>query len=59
MLPGGCRHTPIPDHTIPQDMGKKRHTKEARIRAMHEHESGRSQAEICQWLNIAAPTFCR
>mgnify|MGYP006150757915 CR=1 FL=1 len=40
-------------------MSKKRHTKEARIRAIREHESGRSQAEICRQLNITAPTFYR
>ena len=45
--------------TIPQDMSKKRHTKETRIRAMREHESGRSQAEICRQLNITVPTFYR
>jgi len=28
------------------------------IRAIREHESGRSQAEICRQLNITAPTFC-
>jgi putative transposase len=39
--------------------GKKRHTKEARIRAIREHEAGRSQAEICWHLNITAPTFYR
>jgi len=40
-------------------MGKKRHTKEAQIRAIREHESGRSQAEICRQLNITAPTCYR
>ena len=40
-------------------MSKKRHTKEARIRAIREHEAGRSQAEICRQLNITAPTFYR
>jgi putative transposase len=32
---------------------------EARIRAIREHEAGRSQAEICRQLNITAPTFYR
>ncbi len=45
--------------TIHQDMSKKRHTRDARIRAIREHESGRSQAEICRQLNITAPTFYR
>ena len=40
-------------------MSKKSHTRVARILAIGEHESGRSQAEICRQLNIAAPTFCR
>ncbi len=40
-------------------MSKKRHTKEARILAILEHEAGRSQAEICRQLNITAPTFYR
>ena len=44
---------------IPHQMSKKRHTKEARIRAIREHEAGRSQAEICRQLNITAPTFYR
>jgi hypothetical protein len=35
-------------------MSKKRHTKEAQIKAIREHESGRSQAEICKELNITA-----
>jgi hypothetical protein len=29
-------------------MSKKRHTKEAQIKAIRDHESGRSQAEICK-----------
>jgi transposase-like protein len=53
----------LPTHpnpkTIAQEMSKKRHTKEARIRAIREHDSGRSQVEICRQLNITAPTFCR
>jgi transposase-like protein len=40
-------------------MSKKRHTKEARIRAIREQEAGRSQAEICRQLNIIAPNFYR
>ncbi len=44
-----------PPQTIPQDMSKKRHTKEARIRAIRKHESGRSQSEICRQLNTTAP----
>jgi putative transposase len=40
-------------------MSKKRHTKEAQIKAIREHESGRSQAEICRELNITAQTFYR
>ena len=40
-------------------MSKKRHTKEAQIKAIREHESARSQAEICKELNITAQTFFR
>jgi putative transposase len=40
-------------------MSKKRHTKEAQIKAIRDHESGRSQAEICKDLNITAQTFYR
>ena len=40
-------------------MSKKRHTRVARIWAIGEHESGRSQAEICKELNITAQTFYR
>ena len=40
-------------------MSKKHHTKEAQIRVIREHESGRSQAEICKELNITAQTFYR
>ncbi|PAZ03620.1 MAG: hypothetical protein CAK89_00490, partial [Opitutia bacterium AMD-G3] len=40
-------------------MSKKRHTKEAQIKAIRDHESGRSQAEICKELNITAQTFYR
>ena len=58
MIARGLPTHPNPQ-TIPQDMSKKRHTKEARIRAIREHESGRSQAEICRQLNITAPTFYR
>ena len=53
----------LPTHpnprNIPHQMSKKRHTKEARIRAIREHEAGRSQADICRQLNITAPTFDR
>jgi putative transposase len=58
MIARGLPTHPNPQ-TIPQDMSKKRHTKEARIRAIREHEAGRSQAEICRQLNITAPTFYR
>jgi putative transposase len=58
MIERGLPTHPNPQ-TIPQDMSKKRHTKEARIRAIREHEAGRSQAEICRQLNITAPTFYR
>ena len=51
MLLGG-----LPNHqTTPineTNMSKKRHTKEAQIKAIRDHESGRSQAEICKKLNI-------
>ncbi len=40
-------------------LSKKRHTKEAQIKAIRDHESGRSQAEICKELNITAQTFYR
>ena len=40
-------------------MSKKRHTKEAGSLAIREHESGRSQVEICRQLNITSPIFCR
>ena len=53
----------LPNHqTTPINttiMSKKRHTKEAQIKAIREHESGRSQAEICKELNITAQTFYR
>lgn len=58
MIARGLPTHPNPQ-TIPQDMSKNRHTRGARIRAIREHESGRSQAEICRQLNIAAPTFYR
>lgn len=58
MLLGG-----LPNHqTTPineTNMSKKRHTKEAQIKAIREHESGRSQAEICKELNITTQTFYR
>ena len=54
----GVANPPHPQ-TIPQDMGKKRHTKEALTRAIRGHESRRNQAEICRQLNITAPTFDR
>jgi hypothetical protein len=38
-------------------MSKKHHTKEARIRAISEHEAGRSQAEACKEPNIATQAF--
>jgi putative transposase len=40
-------------------MSKKRHTKEAQIKAIRDHEAGRSQAEVCKELNITAQTFYR
>ena len=53
----------VPNHqTTPintTDMSKKRHTKEAQIKAIRDHEAGRSQAEICKELNITAQTFYR
>ena len=54
----GLPTQPTPPN-ITHHMSKKRHTKEARIRAIREHEAGRSQAEICRQLNITAPTFYR
>jgi hypothetical protein len=42
----GLPTNPNPQN-IPHQMSMKRHTKEARIRAIREHEAGRSQAEIC------------
>ena len=55
---GGC---PTTKSTLkkPISMSKKRHTKESQIKAIREHESGRSQAEICKELNITAQTFYR
>ena len=45
MLLGGLpNHQTTPTNTT--TMSKKRHTKEAQIKAIREHESGRSQAEI-------------
>jgi putative transposase len=41
------------------NMVKKRNTKEAKIKAFRDHESGRSQAEFCKELNIAAQKFYR
>ena len=53
MLLGGLpNHQTTPINTT--TMSKKRHTKEAQIKAIREHESGRSQAEICKELNITA-----
>ena len=46
----GLPTNPNPQN-IPHQMSMKRHTKEARIRAIREHEAGRSQAEICRQLN--------
>jgi putative transposase len=40
-------------------MSKKRHTRDARIRAIREHESGQSWAEVCRQLNITTLTFYR
>ena len=58
MLLGGLpNHQTTPINTT--TMSKKRHTKEAQIKAIREHESGRSQAEICKELNITAQTFYR
>ena len=58
MLLGGLpNHQTTPINTT--IMSKKRHTKEAQIKAIREHESGRSQAEICKELNITAQTFYR
>lgn len=58
MLLGGLpNHQTTPKNTT--TMSKKRHTKEAQIKAIREHESGRSQAEICKELNITAQTFYR
>ena len=58
MLLGG-----VPNHqTTPineTNMSKKRHTKEAQIKAIRDHESGRSQAEVCKELNITAQTLYR
>mgnify|MGYP001153057001 CR=1 FL=1 len=49
MLLGGLpNHQTTPINTT--NMSKKRHTKEAQIKAIREHESGRSQAEICKEL---------
>ena len=58
MLLGGLpNHQTTPINTT--TMSKKRHTKEAQIKAIRDHESGRSQAEICKELNITAQTFYR
>lgn len=58
MLVGGLpNHQTTPINTT--IMSKKRHTKEAQIKAIRDHEAGRSQAEICRQLNITAPTFYR
>ena len=58
MLLGG-----LPNHKTnpknPTTMSKKRHTKEAQIKAIRDHEAGRSQAEVCKELNITAQTFYR
>lgn len=40
-------------------MSKKRHTKEAQIKAIRDHEAGRSHAEVCKELNNRAQTFYR
>jgi putative transposase len=40
-------------------MSKKRHTKGAQIKAIRDHEAGRTQAEGCKELNITAQTFYR
>jgi putative transposase len=58
MIARGLPTHPNPQ-TIPQDMSKKGHTKEAQIKAIRDHESGRTQAEICKELNITAQTFYR
>ena len=58
MLQGGVpNHQPNPKNMT--TMSKKRHTKEAQIKAIRDHESGRSQAEVCKDLNITAQTFYR
>ena len=58
MLVGGLpNHQTTPINTT--NMSKKRHTKEAQIKAIREHEAGRSQAEVCKELNITAQTFYR
>ena len=58
MLLGGLpNHQTTPINTT--TMSKKRHTKEAQIKAIRDYESGRSQAEICKELNITAQTFYR
>jgi len=47
MLLGGLpNHKTTPINTT--IMSKKRHTKEAQIKAIRDHEAGRSQAEICK-----------
>jgi transposase-like protein len=40
-------------------MSKKRHTKEAQSKAIRDHKSCRSQAEVCKERNITAQTFYR